>query len=673
MTAMCKLLLAIFAVAGTLAAQQVVAPTPDTVGSPRGDGWGDYNVTQSFETGYRFHLVGGDMGEYRSDVNYGNGLRLLGSSFAIYSKDGHGRWFDQITLNTSGLGNDPYQSAILHVEKNGLYRYDMSWRLSNYFNPGLTVAGGEHLADTSRRLQDHDLTLLPRSHVRFHLGYSRNTEDGPALSTAQEFNLSGSGYPIFTNVRRQWNEYRLGAEAHFAGFQFTVERRWDFFKDDTPATADGIVAAGTLADQTVLQQFNRSQPVHGSNPGWLGNLHTRRKRWGLNARLTYVMGRNDFALTESALGVDQFGSPANRQILVGGEASRPDLAGDVSLSYFPTDRLTIVNNTSISNNRIDGASSYSEFLTGSNLGTTIYFRYLAIRTITNSTDVNYRAAGWIGFYGGYHYSDRRVETIEGFTLPAFAQSTENNVYEVGNQLQSGLAGVRLQPWKAFTMNFDGEIGRTNHPLTTISDKNFQTLGGRAQYRVRKVQLSASYKESYDFNSAFSLFSSHSRGYSATASWAPRDWFSIDASYNKLHLDSSSFLAFFAGVSRPTLQAKYRSEYISNIHAANLGVRFAIRRRADLYLGYSITKDTGDGRATAVPAGTTDPIQALLDSVQTFPLTYQSPLARLSIRISPKVRWNAGYQYYGYGETFGVLSYYQNFHAHTGYTSVLWSF
>jgi hypothetical protein len=673
MTAMSKLLLPIFAVAGTLAAQQVVAPTPDTVGSPRGDGWGDYNLTQSFETGYRFHLVGGDMGEYRSDANYGNGLRLLGSSFAMNSKDGHGRWFDQITLNTSGLGNDPYQSAILHVEKNGLYRYDMSWRLSDYFNPGLTVAGGEHLADTSRRLQDHDLTLLPQSHVRFHLGYSRNTEDGPALSTAQEFNLSGSAYPIFTNVRRQWNEYRVGAEAHFAGFQFTVERRWDFFKDDTPATADGVIAAGTLTDQTVLQQFNRSQPVHGSSPGWLGNLHTRRKRWGLNARLTYVMGRNDFALSESALGVDQFGSPANRQIVVGGDASRPDLAGDLSLSYFPTDRLTIVNNTSISNNRIDGASTYSELLTGSNLGTTIYFRYLGIRTITNSTDVNYRAADWIGFYGGYHYADRRVDTVEGFTLPAFANSTENNVYEVGNQLQSGLAGVRVRPWKPFTINFDYEVGRTNHPLTTVSDKNFQTLGGRAQYRVRKVQLSASYRESYDFQPAFSLFSSHSRGYSANASWAPRDWFSIDASYNKQHLDSSSFLAFFAGLSRSTLQAKYRSIYISNVHAANLGVRFAIRRRADLYLGYSITKDTGDGRATAVPAGTTDPIQALLDSVQTFPLTYQSPLARLSIRISPKVRWNAGYQYYGYGEAFGVLGYYQNFHAHTGYTSVLWSF
>jgi len=193
--------------------------------------------------------------------------------------------------------------------------------------------------------------------------------------------------------------------------------------------------------------------------------------------------------------------------------------------------------------------------------------------------------------------------------------------------------------------------------------------------VKKLQLSARYKESYDFNSSFSLFSSHERGYSASATWTPKDWFSLDASYNKLHTDSSTFLAFFAGAigGRSQLQAKYRSEYLSNIHSANLGVRFGIRKRADLYVGYSITKDVGDGRPTAVPADTADPIAALLDSVQTFPLTYQSPLARLSIRVTPKLRWNAGYQYYDYKELFGLLGYYQNFHAHTGFSSVLWTF
>src|SRR5271168_5150556 len=119
MKTLCLYLCFIFAAADALSAQQVVAPTPGQVGPPRGENTGDYNITQSFETGYRFSEVFGDIGGYRSDVNYGNGIRLLGSSLAIDSKDGHGHLFDEILLTTIGLGNDPYQSVVLRVQKNG--------------------------------------------------------------------------------------------------------------------------------------------------------------------------------------------------------------------------------------------------------------------------------------------------------------------------------------------------------------------------------------------------------------------------------------------------------------------------------------------------------------------------------------------------------------------------
>ena len=83
---------------GAAAAQQTVAPTPETVGPPRGDNVSDYNIVNSIETGYRWSSIGGSLDEYRSQVNYGNGARLLGSFFSMNSKDGHGRFFDQIML-----------------------------------------------------------------------------------------------------------------------------------------------------------------------------------------------------------------------------------------------------------------------------------------------------------------------------------------------------------------------------------------------------------------------------------------------------------------------------------------------------------------------------------------------------------------------------------------------
>ena len=161
------------------------------------------------------------------------------------------------------------------------------------------------------------------------------------------------------------------------------------------------------------------------------------------------------------------------------------------------------------------------------------------------------------------------------------------------------------------------------------------------------------------------YSSRSRTYSASASWSPRTWLSFDASYNKLHLDTLGGIAYFADAQLQTGQ----SYYLSNIHAANAGVRLALLRRADLYFGYSHVQDTGDARATPFNA-IVGPSLTAFQGAQTFPLRFQAPLARLSIRIAERLRWNVGYEYYGYHQQFFQEN---NYRAHTGYTSLLWSF
>jgi hypothetical protein len=48
----------------------------------------------------------------------------------------------------------------------------------------------------------------------------------------------------------------------------------------------------------------------------------------------------------------------------------------------------------------------------------------------------------------------------------------------------------------------------------------------------------------------------------------------------------------------------------------------------------------------------------------------SPQVRLSIRITSKLRWNTGYQYYGYREQFSAA---QDYRANTGFSSLAFSF
>src|SRR5262249_22078921 len=156
--------------------------------------------------------------------------------------------------------------------------------------------------------------------------------------------------------------------------------------------------------------FQRMEPYHGNSPFWRGNLHGERKLWAVNARITYVGAKRNFVLDESESGLQR--SAINRQTLVTGNASRPTTAGDFSLSLFPGDRLSVVNNTSVYNTNIDGSSTLREVNNATAASTLLFFQFLGIRTVTNSTDINYRFSPKVGFYGGYHYSSRRIRSIE---------------------------------------------------------------------------------------------------------------------------------------------------------------------------------------------------------------------------------------------------------------------
>ncbi len=645
-------------------AQQTIAPTDEPVGPARGDNVSDYNIVDSFETGYRFRTFGGSFDQYRSTVNYGDGIRLLSSFLTINSKDGHGAFFDEIVLTTQGLGNDPYESATLRIQKNRLYRYDLTWRLNDYYNPGLRTGGqqGQHLLDTEYTTQDDDLTLFPQSNVKFFLGYSRSNQEGPALSTIQLFSSQGNEFPLFENVHRVQNEYRLGNEIRFYGIRFTWTRGWQDFKEDS-SYLSGANLGNNPNNPATLSSFQRTEPIHGTSPYWRGALFAERKRFAVNGRLNYTAGQRAFALDEAAVGTIALGLTSAQQVLTEGNAQRPVVSGNLTLSFFPSSKLTITNQTTVNDIRIDGNSTYAVYNNATQTLNYLAFQFLGIRTIANETTLNFRLNRWLGLYGGYQYSDRQIRSNEASTF-------QGNVFSLPTQqtnlLHEGQFGIRLKPVKPLSILLDGSVGRANRPLTPIADRNYQVLGARVQYKVKTLLFTGSSRENYNSNSVLlSSYASHSRTHAVNGTWTPRNWFALDAGYSKLHLDTAGGVNFFGLGKFMTGQ----SIYISNLHVGTLTARFDIKKRADIFVGYNHTQDTGDGRATAIGPGIGTTLPAF-QAAQTFPLKFLSPMARLSIRINEKIRWNMGYQYYGYNELFLNG---EDYRAHTGYTSVLWSF
>ncbi len=396
-------------------------------------------------------------------------------------------------------------------------------------------------------------------------------------------------------------------------------------------------------------------------------------------------GNRAFVQNELASGVP-VGSLVTEQTLAFGTASRPAATGNVNFSFFPSSNVTITNQTSYYNIRTEGDSVFSQFFLGSTITPVLQFTYLGVRTVANSTDIEYRLKKKFAVHGGYQYSDRRIGAIDSqqnLGLPA-PTAPQNVPITQTNILQEGTLGVRYRPITGLTILADGEIGRNNHPYTPISAKDYQEFNARVEYKRKSYRLQAYAKTDYNNNSiSLTSFASRSRSYGADASWTPTEWFAIDAGYNKMHVNTLGGIDFFVS----NVLTSGESLYISNIHSATLMARFAIGKRAEISAGYSHVQDVGDGRSNpfsacatvtlggsgpcavaGIPAGPALPPQFL--AAQTFPLRFESPQARLSIMINRRLRWNAGYQYYGYNEQFSTL---QNFRANTGYSSLSFSF
>jgi hypothetical protein len=655
-----KLIPGLLLAAALCSGQPTVAPTDERVGEARGANAGNYNILQSWELGYRFHSVGGNESKYRSDVNFGNGVRLLGSRLSIDSRDGHGGLFDQLLLTTQGLGDDPYEFSSFRIAKNKLYSYDFLWRSSEYYNPADPIAFGLHRMDTARRMQDHDFTLFPQSNIRFFAGFSRNTQQGAALSTVLFPDFLGDEFPIFSDVNRSQNEFRFGNEIRVAGIRLNWMQVFENWREETSFSRTETSPGLNPADRAVLNSLKRTEPFEGTTPSFRISLFRERgEHWAVNGRFTYSAGRRDFVFDESAIGVSRFGGASNRQVAVSGDARRPVTTGHLTFSVFPGKNWTITNHTGFHSTRIDGLASYRELENDSLTFSSVDFNYLGVRNTTNTTDASWQVKPWLAVRGGYQFADREVRSKEVQTVEDFSFGLENRQ---SNRLNAGIAGFRLRPVRGMTFAFDGELGRQTRPFFPISDKDYHGLSARWQYRTSSLSLSALARLFYNFNTvSLSVHSSRTRTYSFDGSWTPRDWLSLDAGYSFLYAGTATGLQYFAA---GALIPGQQSLWVSNLHTGTLGVRTSVRQRVDFYAGLSVTRDTG-----GTPAGNAPTLPIFL-AAQSYPMSFVSPQARVSVRLHSKWRWNAGWQYYGYSEdTFPT----QNYHAHTGFTSLLWTF
>jgi hypothetical protein len=235
------------------------APAPDT---PPGRTEGNYVIQQSVEAGYRDSMIGGNLSNYDTFEDYNSGMRLFDYTVDMRSVNHEGILFDTLSFSNFGYGGDPNDVSRLHIQKNKAYDFRAMFRrdkdywnynlLANPLNPAVStpavaIVNSPQALNLSRRMQDYDLIILPQSRLRFRLGYSRNTDTGPASAT-----LEGGTEPLLTNmVNYITNSYRMGVD--YRGLSKTT------LSFDELLTYSQI--SNTVTDNNLTYQLSNGTPV----------------------------------------------------------------------------------------------------------------------------------------------------------------------------------------------------------------------------------------------------------------------------------------------------------------------------------------------------------------------------------------------------------------------------
>ena len=202
---------------------------PETGGT-----WGPYSTTTSLELGYRFVDADGDRDRYLSDVNVRDGFRVLGYSLDMRARPGTALLFDFLKADVNNAGGDSAQTYYLRAEKTRFYRFDGNVRRFNYFRsianfvaPIPNNTWREY--DLRQQVSDFNLKLFPQRAVRINAGYGRSMAKGRYTPT---YNFERDQFQLLGQSRWEANDYRLGLDATYRGWDFNVEQLYRNFHND---------------------------------------------------------------------------------------------------------------------------------------------------------------------------------------------------------------------------------------------------------------------------------------------------------------------------------------------------------------------------------------------------------------------------------------------------------
>jgi len=712
------LVLVLVSSAGILSAQTPAAsPPPTPPPAPDGVTSGDYRIHSSVELGYRSVGVVGSGDMYDTLVNQQTGPRFLDQTLSMQSQDHQGLLFDNLYLNSFGWGGDPNNAMRLRVDKDkwynlqGSFRRDQSFSdfdlLANPLNPptstpSIPALNSPHAFDTTRRMSDVDLTLLPQSRLSFRLGYSHNNMTGPSFSSVHEGTDALLLQPWITTM----NSYRVGFDLKILPRTvLSYDQFLDYYKGDTdtrlasfaPALLPGggpvelglsidtannvpcavkppatslIDSTGTLTNVTCSAYFSylRNQRIRTSTPTErLGLRSNYFSRVDLVASFAYSSADSNTPLNESFNGLF---TRTNTLAFLGtgtADAKRISDTLDFGATIHLTKRLRLIEKFYFWAYRIPENGNFTEFdyscaappcsLLSTPLTTPTVPGGTLTQTLSsfnqtwkrNQTELAWDISKKVGARIGYRYGDRNLDHF----LDLLAGDADHfAVHE-----HTALFGFWARPSRALRLNFDLEHTNYDNVIVRMAPRKESRYRFQTTYNPRPwAALGGSINVLQDGNAdSLTNYVGHNRNYGLTASLTPRETFSVDLAYNYNDVIQNALICFSdtppTGVTLPFVTNAAscaandaanpllaNSFYTNHTHFAMATVRFQLHRRTTINAGGSVTSVDG-----SVPQFN------ILQPLGTLQYKYYQPVVNISVDLGHKLAWNTGWNYSQYNE------------------------
>jgi len=574
---------------------------------------------------------------YRSQLDYGQGVRLFRGELDLSVPQGSNSYFDRLQLRMNDWGGEPHTSANLRLSKSSFYDLRFDYHNVQYFssipnfaNPFFEQGNlqSQHVFDLHQRNSQLEVQFRPNKAISPFLAWDRSKRRGPGTTTLSS---GGDDFVIRSLYDDHANDFRAGLNLNLSRFSLLLEQGYRHYRDKTDFTTTGGQSGNSLRpifgrDITLDQYLGDNDssaniPFSNAVAVWrpVDQLSLRANMSysmaGLEPHFSDALTGNFFSIPQAA-----FFRGQNQQVF--GQVKKPSFFGDFSAEFAPFDRFRLV----------ESVKTYNFHVSSSALSNFVFLQFEPV--LETGIQDQFSQLTPLGSFMSF---DNFTQELQGMffvtsrLMARLGHRFERREIAVEEQFEYDrnvlIAGLSYDFNMRNRISAEYERGTTDQPIMRTDIVDFH----RARLRGRFSPF-----EKLEFNGTATLFDNDN-------DVPDLDFTSLQRTYAlDLNYAITPRVNFYGGFERSDLRTNIfylipqtlrldEFFYREKGNFGNVLLSLSLIRNATVSLGYSVWGTSGN-----------------------FPLTYQRPVARVELPVHEQFAFYAQWNYYEYNEKVNFL-------------------